>query len=61
MTRIMYSLNWCKHVCKDNDLHRQKAVLGKNDNDGYKRKYSRSFVNLIVLSARFLFFIYSFF
>ena len=35
-------------------LHTQKAVLEKNDHDGYD-KHERIFVNSTVLSVRFLF------
>ena len=36
-------------------LHTQKAVLEKNDHDGYECKYECNFANLTVLSVRFLF------
>ena len=36
-------------------LHTQKAVLEKNDHDGYECKHERIFVKSTVLSVRFLF------
>ena len=41
-------------VCKTS-ADTQKAVLGKNDHNGYECKSERSFANLTVLSVRFLF------
>ena len=42
------------NVCKTS-ADTQKAVLEKNDHDGYECKYERSCVNLTLLSVRFLF------
>ena len=42
------------NVCKTS-ADTQKAVLEKNDHDGYECKYERSCVNSTLLSVRFLF------
>ena len=49
-TRIAWiSVNVCK-----TSADTQKAVVEKNDHDGYECKHERSFVNSTVLSVRFL-------
>ena len=49
----IYNYKTSTNVCKTSDT--QKAVLEKNDHDGYECKYERSCVNLTLLSVRFLF------